>query len=57
MNEVQQHRIAKQYKDYYKHYNTAVRPLEEKIPVHTVQGTVQWSENNTHTTTKLAIVR
>jgi hypothetical protein len=56
MNELQQRRLINQYKDYYKYYNTAVRPLEEQVPVHTVQGTVQWNENSAHTT-KLAIVK
>ena len=45
MNEIKRHHIAKQYKAYYEYYNKAVRPIEEKKPTTTVQGTVQWTES------------
>lgn len=57
MNEIQQHKLAKQYKEYYKFYNTTVRPLEEKRPVKVVEGVVKWDESDRHSTTSLVAVR
>lgn len=57
MNEIEQRKLINRYKDYYKFYNTTVRPLEEKLPVQEVQGKVDWDEEVDTNTTKLEIVR
>jgi hypothetical protein len=47
MNEIMQRRYINQYKEYYKYYNTAVRPIEEKRPVPVPAGDtplVSWVE-------------
>jgi hypothetical protein len=44
MNELQQHRLRKQYEAYYSLYNKTVRPMEDKAPERTVSGVISWNE-------------
>lgn len=45
-NEVLQHKMIKQYKDYYEYYNKVLRPREDKVEARTVDGAASWKETN-----------
>ena len=46
MNDIRKQQVINQYKDYYKFYNTVVRPIQETLPEKEVNGAITWNEED-----------